>query len=63
MASKKKAASGCCIGIDETWQVEDALRTLERAEQIKRDPKLMPKVRKLAKERLKDIQTINQEKK
>lgn len=32
------------------WEVEDAVRTLSRAEQIKSDPKLMKDVRVLAKD-------------
>lgn len=33
---------------DRKWEVDDALRTLQRAEQIKNDRQLMPMVKKAA---------------
>jgi hypothetical protein len=47
MASTKVSAPAA-IGPDRRWEVEDAVRTLTRAETIKRDPKLMKEVRVLA---------------
>lgn len=34
------------------WEVEDALRTLIRADEIKKDKKLMGKVKELAKQKM-----------
>ena len=31
---------------EQRWQIEDALRTLQRAEEIRKDPKLMNGVKK-----------------
>ena len=47
------------IGIDaeeKKWRAEDDLRTLTRAEEIKKDKSRMDAVRKLAKERLEEMQ-------
>lgn len=35
---------------DNRWKVEDAMRTLMRAEELKKDKKLMSDVQKMAKE-------------
>lgn len=43
---------------NDDWQVEDALRTLIRAEEIESDEKLMAKVRKLAAEKMDDMSEI-----
>lgn len=40
------------------YQVEDALRTIKRAEQIKSDPKMMREVKNLAKQEQKAISKI-----
>lgn len=47
MKSTKKPAMGVAIRIRpmDRWEVEDAARTIARAEEHKRDPKLMAKVR------------------
>lgn len=37
---------------DEEWQVEDALRCLTRAKEIRADPKMMAKVKALARDKL-----------
>lgn len=37
------------------WQVRDAMSTLQRAEQIKRDPSLMKEVKKSASELVKAV--------
>lgn len=42
--------SGAMIGEDNRWKVEDAMRTLMRAEELKKDKKLMSDVQKMAKE-------------
>lgn len=43
---------------EQRWQAEDALRTLQRAEQIRKDKKLMASVRTVAKEQMQSIQRI-----
>lgn len=54
----KKKTSGCCIASDEEWMVEDALRTLTRAAEIKKDPKLMTKVKALAQKKLQEVAAV-----
>lgn len=55
---KKNTIKGMSPFSDDKWMVEDALRTLTRAEEIKRDKKLMAKVRMLAKERLAEMKAV-----
>lgn len=43
------------------WEVEDALRTLQRAEEIEKDTKLMAKVKALAQQKLLDLAAIAKE--
>lgn len=52
MAAKPKKADVAVIAIkpERRYEVEDAMRTLHRAEQIKRDAKLLADVRVHAKE-------------
>jgi hypothetical protein len=52
MAKKK---SYCEIKPDEEWRVEDDLRTLTSAKEIRNDPKRMAKVRALAAKKLATI--------
>lgn len=54
--AKKKHTLG--IGIDQDWQVEDAMRTLMRAEEIRKDKKLMAKVKAMATQRLQEVAAI-----
>lgn len=54
----KKKSSGCCIASDEEWMVEDALRTLTRAAEIKKDQKLMVKVKALAQKKLQEVAAV-----
>ena len=46
-----KARASTAPAIDRKWEVEDALRCMERAEQIKRDSAMMKDVQKLAAEK------------
>ena len=46
---------------EETWRVEDDLRTLQRAEEIEKDPKRMAKVKAMAKEKLMELASIASE--
>lgn len=41
------------------WRAEDALRTLTRAEECKRDKQLMGDVRRLANEQMKSLQSLS----
>lgn len=54
----KKKSSGCCIASDEEWMVEDALRTLTRAAEIRKDSKLMAKVKTLAQKKLQEVAAV-----
>jgi hypothetical protein len=47
-----KKGSSCTMKPDEEWMVEDALRTLTRAKEIRADKALMAKVRVLAQKKL-----------
>jgi hypothetical protein len=42
----------------EDWEVEDALRTLIRAKEIQKDPKLLAKVQALAKKKMLDVAAV-----
>ncbi len=59
MANKTRL-SAAPVGMDD-WQVDDALRTLQRAEEIKKDPKLMAKVRAMAKDKLAALTKVTAE--
>jgi hypothetical protein len=58
MAGKTKNIKGMSPFSDDRYMVEDDLRTLTRAEEIKRDPKRMKKVRALAKEKLAEMKAV-----
>jgi len=51
----KKAATVCGPADDRKWQVEDALRTLNRAEEIRKDKRMMSDVKRLATEQIKTL--------
>ena len=46
-----KTRANAVPSMDRKWEVEDALRCMERAEQIKRDSAMMKDVQKLAAEK------------
>jgi len=50
---KEKKMGGYC-----EYEVEDALRSLQRAEEVRKDPKLMVQVQKMAKIKMKEIKSI-----
>lgn len=52
------AKASTAIASDNDWEVEDALRTLTRAEEIKKNPKMMAKVRAMAKDKIKRMQGL-----
>lgn len=47
---------------DDKWQVEDDLRTLQRAEEIKKDPKRMKACQEMAKEKMTQMAGVVAEK-
>ena len=53
----KTGAVAASKGPDE-WKGEDALRTLTRAAEIRKDPKMMAKVRKMAKEKIERMKSL-----
>lgn len=55
--AKKKHSLGTVMQ-DDDWMVEDAMRTLMRAEQIKKDKKLMAQVAKMAKDKLLELSSV-----
>lgn len=52
--AKKKAADGPCMP-DRKWEIEDALRTLNRAEEIRKDKRMMQDVKRHALEQIKTL--------
>lgn len=46
---------------EDDWMAEDAMRTLMRAEEIKKDKKLMAKVSAMAKQKMLDMAEIANE--
>lgn len=40
------------------WRAEDDMRTLARAEEVKRDPKRLAAAKKMAREKLAELQTV-----
>ena len=55
--AKKKHSLGMTMQEDD-WAVEDAMRTLMRAEQIKKDKKLMAQIAKMAKDKLLELSSV-----
>lgn len=49
-ALKAKSSMPSAVAPDRKWEVESAMNTLMRAEDLKRDPKMMADVKKLAAE-------------
>ncbi len=56
--AKKKTAAATLIAADEEWRVESDMRTLIDAEEIRKDPKRMEKVKALARKRLEATATV-----
>lgn len=59
MAKKSDKIVGASPFGANDWQVEDDLRTLQRAREIQHDPKRMKAVRTLAKAKLADMAAIS----
>lgn len=56
----KKAPSPAAIGVhdDAKWRAEDDMRTLARAVEIRRDPARLAAAKKMAREKLAELQTV-----
>jgi hypothetical protein len=62
MAKKSKGSiAGISPFSESKWQVEDDLRTLQRAIEIKRDPKRLKAAKELAKEKLTEMASVASE--
>lgn len=55
MANKNRTIG---IEIDKDWEADDAMRTLMRACEIRKDKKLMAKVKAMATQRLQEVAAI-----
>lgn len=56
--TKKSVVAAASPADMEDWRVQDALSTLLRAREIRKDPKLMAKVKALAKTKLAEMQSV-----
>lgn len=56
-----KAKSMGLYAADEKWKVESDLRTLQDAEQIRKDPKRLAKAQRLASEKLEELALVKAE--
>lgn len=56
----KKASAPAAVGVydDAKWRAEDDMRTLARAEEVKRDPKRLAAAKKMAREKLAELQAV-----
>lgn len=41
------------------WEIEDALRTVQKAEEIKKDGKLMKEVKSMARDKMKELKKVS----
>lgn len=57
MATKIKSTPSAPAS-NEDWEIDDAVRTLTRAQEIENDPKLMAKVKKRAAEKAKELTEV-----
>lgn len=48
------------ITSDKEWQIEDDMRTLVRAEEIRKDPKRLKAAQQLAKKRAEELNVLSQ---
>lgn len=56
----KKASAPAAVGVydDAKWRAEDDMRTLARAEEVRRDPKRLAAAKKMAREKLAELQAV-----
>lgn len=58
-STKKNAIKGMSVFADsKNWQAEDDVRTLQRAKEIRADPKRLKAARELAKTKLAELASI-----
>lgn len=55
---KKTSSAAMSVGIDASWVAEDDMRTLARAEEIRKDPKRLAAAKAMAKKKLAEIQAV-----
>lgn len=58
MATTRKSANLATPMYHEDWQCEEDLRTMVRAEEIKKDPKRFAKVTAMAKQKMMDVAAV-----
>jgi len=61
-APVKKASTGMSISapkMERKWEIESALSTLKRADEIRKDAKMMTDVKKLAQEQMSVLKTFS----
>jgi len=51
-------AKACAMKEENDWRIEEDVRTLARAEEIKKDPKRMAAAKKMAQEKIERMKTI-----
>lgn len=56
--TKKLSATPSLCKPDEKWQIEEDLRTLQRAQEIQKDPKRMAKCKALADEQMNALKDV-----
>lgn len=55
VAKRKSAPPSDAVTPDRKWEIEDALRTLNRADEIRKNKQMMGDVKKLATEQIKSL--------
>lgn len=55
---KKTSSAAMSVGIDDSLAAEDDMRTLMRAEEIRKDPKRLAAAKAMAKKKLAEIQAV-----
>ena len=60
MATPKKSTAPSTVDVYDgsKWRAEDDMRTLARAEEVRNDPKRLAAAKKMAREKLAELQTI-----
>lgn len=48
------------LPLDKQWQIEDDMRTLVRAEEIRKDPKRLKAAQQMAKKRAEELNVLSQ---
>ena len=58
MAAKKSAPDAVAAYDDSKWRAEDDMRSLARAQEVMNDPKRLAAAKKMAKEKLTEMQAV-----